>query len=465
MSKTKCSLQFLGAAGTVTGSRTLIRRNDQRLLIDCGLFQGPREIRELNWMEFQNASKVDAVILTHAHIDHSGFLPKLVKNGFKGPIYCSSGTKDLCEVLLPDAARIQEEDARFANKTKHSKHDPALPLYNEEDAQQALSLFKCLDKDQWSEVLPDMSVRLTRSGHILGSNFVEVSWPAHQGEFKISFSGDIGNDRSNILRPPVHISETDHLVLESTYGDRRQPRGQSKSALSYIINKVIGREGTLVIPSFAVGRTQELIYLIKQLEEENQIPHVPVYVDSPMALNATSIYMAHQDELRSDFSESDDCSPICPSDYRSVTSADESMMLCLDEQPKIVISAAGMLSGGRVLHHLKAKLPNEKNGVLFVGYQATGTKGLLLKNGLREISIHHKLVTVEAEIFVTEGLSAHGDSEDIMEWLAKFEKFPSRIYLNHGEENASRSLQYMIQSHYDCDVIIPKLNEKFELPL
>ena len=456
----KLLLQFLGAAGTVTGSRTLVRYGNYRILVDCGLYQGPREIRSMNWDPFPEADNLDAVVLTHAHIDHSGYLPKLVKEGFSGPIYCSKGTQDLCDIMLMDSAHLQEEDAKYANRSRHSRHYPARPLYTSPDAARALKLFRSLSFDEWHELVPGLSVRMVRAGHILGSAIVQFSYEGDHDSRLLSFTGDLGNGRSHILKPPVMLSETDYLVLESTYGDRVQPKTDQLTELGEIVRKVIGRGGTLVIPAFTVGRTQELLYLIRQLESQNLIPQVPVYVDSPMALDATRVYANHSEELKLAVIDGELQSPVCTTSYTATKSADDSMLLCMDDSPKVVISAAGMLTGGRILHHLKAKLPDPNSAVLFVGYQAEGTKGLLLKKGLTDIRIHHQPVTVEAEIISMDTFSAHADSNDIMKWLKNFKKPPRGVFLNHGEPNALRALRYRIINELDWKVVIPQLGDE-----
>ena len=458
-------LTFQGAAQTVTGSRFLVEYQHKRFLIDCGLFQGPKEIRDKNWETYPDASKIGAVILTHAHIDHSGYLPKLVREGFRGKILTTKETHALCEIMLPDSGRLQEEDARFANTTKHSHHDPALPLYTEEDAFHALKQFETRPMNEWFELDQGMSVRFVRAGHILGSAIVQLSLALPSEQRILTFSGDLGNGRSVILKDPSQISETDVLILEGTYGDRVQPKTDPGQALAQIIDKVLSRKGTLVIPAFALGRTQELIYLIHQLEKKNRIPVYPVYLDSPMAESVTKVYSKLDDEIKFDQT------PGKPFDFttgnfHTVGKPDESMMLCMDTSPKIVISAAGMLTGGRILHHLKAKLPGAENGVLFVGYQAEGTKGLLLKNGLRQLRIHHQVVEVEAEIFSIDNLSAHADSNDLVDWVQTIEKKPTTTFLVHGETNPLRTLKYRLQ--HECglrEVIIPRDGESFDLAI
>lgn len=438
-------LKFLGAAMTVTGSRTLLEYNHSSYLVDCGLFQGPKEIRARNWEPHPETRNIKAVILTHAHIDHSGYIPKLVKDGFRGPIYCSAATADLCKILLPDSGYLQEEDARFANMKRYSEHSPALPLYTEQDAYAALPYFSPQELDKWIPLEKGLSFRLIRAGHILGATYAQFSYSNEHGSKILTFSGDLGNGASYLLKDPVQLTETDDLVLEATYGDRSQKRGHEMNQLRDIINKVLGRKGTLVIPAFAVGRTQELLYMIHKLESSGQIEKHKVYLDSPMAQDATELYKKYEEDLRPELTAHGSIPPLRSANFIPVSSADESMLLCMNDDPKIVISAAGMLTGGRIMHHLKAKLPGEKNGVLFVGYQVEGTKGYLLKNGLMSIRIHHEEVSVDAEIFSIDSLSAHADSDDLVNWVRGFSQKPSRVFLNHGEKNALEALQYRLR--------------------
>ncbi|MCC6277556.1 MAG: MBL fold metallo-hydrolase [Oligoflexia bacterium] len=456
-------LRFLGAAQTVTGSKTLCTHRNRRFLVDCGLFQGAKPKRLLNWQPFQEAEKIDFVVLTHAHIDHSGYLPKLVKEGFKGPIYCSPGTRDLCEVLLLDSAKLQEEDASFANRTGHSHHRPALPLYTTRDAENALRLIQTVKQNDWVDLKDGLSLKLTRSGHIIGSSFVQLGL---QGDYRsqlVTFSGDLGNGRSEIIKPPVSIPETDFLVLEGTYGDRLQPRGNVRDALRPLIHQIFERKGVMVIPAFSVGRTQEILYHLRVLEESRQIPTIPVYLDSPMANHATQIFLDHPEEHLLRFNNGELHSPICPSCYSAVKSADESMVLCMKDGPMIVISAAGMLTGGRILHHLKHRLPDRNNMVVFVGYQAEETKGALLQQGIPTIRIHHEEVAVDAEIKTIEALSAHADYQDILDWLKGLKQPPTKIFLNHGEPAALETLAQKIKATYNFNVMIPKPNEEIDL--
>jgi len=457
------SIEFLGAAKTVTGSRTRITYGGKNFLVDCGLFQGPSKIRQKNWQEFSEPENLSALILTHAHIDHTGYIPKIVKEGFSAPIYCSAATAELCRIMLLDSAHLQEEDAYFINKRGKSKHKPALPLYTERDAQKALEYFKPVKKKEWIELTPGLSFRLIRSGHILGSTFVQLSYEVGNGVRLLTFSGDLGNDRQRVIKGPEQILETDYLVLESTYGDRIHPKEDVKSELADIINKTYDRGGVVVIPAFAVGRTQELLYIIRVLEEEGKIPQVPVYVDSPMANDSTDIYLKFPDELRLHVENGKMERPLCSHCFKEVRSADDSMMLCMKDGPFIDISAAGMLTGGRILHHLKARLPDPRNSLVFVGYQAEETKGRLLQKGLPKIRIHKEVVDVEAKIYTISSLSAHADSQQIIDWVESIEKKPRKIFLNHGELPALNSLKYRLQTELDLQVQIAEEGVKYVL--
>ncbi len=459
----KSTIQFLGAAKTVTGSRTLLSVNGKKILVDCGLFQGPKRIRNLNWNIFENAEEIDAVLLTHAHIDHSGYLPKLVKEGFNGPIYSTFATRDLCEIMLLDSAYLQEEDASFANRTKYSKHSPALPLYEVEDAERAIRLLTPIRSNEWNEIFPGLSLRLSRSGHILGSSFVQVISNENSKSKIVTFSGDLGNQRQRVIKGPVSLIETDELILEGTYGDRLQSREDPSVVLANCINEVIENNGVLVIPAFAVGRTQELLFLIRELEEQGRISEIPVFLDSPMANEVTEIYLRYPDELNFHQRGAKFLSPLSSKYFKAVRSTDESMMLCMRNGPMIVISAAGMLTGGRILHHLKARLPYENNIVLFVGFQSEETKGRLLQNGFPKIRIHHQEVEVNAKIVSIDGLSAHADTEDLIQWVKNIEKAPKRIFLNHGEEPALNALKYRLEAELGIHTVIPSMNEVFEI--
>jgi len=456
-------IRFAGAAETVTGSRNIIQYGNKHMVVDAGLFQGPKDSRKLNWYPNINSRRLDAIILTHAHIDHSGLIPKLFKDGFKGKIFCTQATYDLCKIMLLDSAHLQEEDAKFANETGYSSHVPALPLYTIEDAEKSLELFYPLARETWHEIFPGMNIRFTRSGHILGSSFVEINFQVGEEITKLTFSGDLGNGRSKIIKPPTYINETDYLVLEATYGDRLQPRTDPKDELKEVINKVVAREGVLVIPAFTVGRTQDLLHLIHLLQDEGAIKKVPIYVDSPMANAANKIFLDHPEEHLLMVEGDRLVPPICLCDFIGVTELNQSKNLMKKEGPMIIITASGMLTGGRIMHHLKARLPDKKNAILFVGFQALNTKGRLLQEGIKTLRIHHEEIPVEAEILTIPGLSAHADYQDTIEWLSHLKKKPKMIFINHGEKAAAISVSEKIKERFSYPVYIPKYMEEIEL--
>ncbi|MBL7671814.1 MAG: MBL fold metallo-hydrolase [Bdellovibrionaceae bacterium] len=457
-------ITFRGATQTVTGSQTLFEHNGYCGLVDCGLFQGDKSQRLLNWRPAEDLKKIECVLLTHAHIDHSGLLPRLVSQGWRKPIYCTPSTKDLLKIMLLDSAHLQEEDARFANLTKHSKHSPALPLYTTKDAEEALKLIYTIEWNQWTALSKFVSFRFLRAGHILGSAILQVRFDLEHSSKLLTWSGDLGSGHSDILRDPVHALETDFLVLESTYGDRRVDIAGREKRLGEIISKVIGRGGTIVIPVFAVGRTQDLLVSLYRLTQRKEIPSTPIYLDSPMATSVTRVYLNHINELKESALSADlEAALSAGSFFEAITSSEESHRLAEARGAKIVLSASGMLQGGRVLHHLKNKLPDRNNGVLFVGYQGAGTKGRLLQSGIPVIRLHHQQLKVEAEIFNIDGYSAHADSDALINWVAGFSKKPQTIFLNHGEPLAQSALAYRLFQELGIRGLIPQQNEAFEL--
>jgi len=461
---TQLRLKFMGAAREVTGSKTLVSYKNKKFLVDCGLYQGEKELRQMNWDDFPHAGSIDAIILTHAHIDHSGYLPRLVKQGFRGPIFCTKATAALVNVLLMDAAHLEEEDAEFANRKGYSSHRPVLPLFTGEDVERVIGMLQPVERDVWMELTPGLDLRLVRSGHLLGSSFVQLSFSTGTNSKLITFSGDLGSDRSSILKGPVTISESDYLVLEGTYGDKVHHTENIEKIIVSAIKHIVDHQGVLVIPAFAVGRTQELLYLINKLEEDKLIPKVPLYIDSPMALRATEIYSSFKDDLKLVEIGKRLITSMDETHFKAVSTPEQSKKLTMSPGPMIVISAAGMLTGGRVLHHLKARLPHKANAVLFVGFQAHGTKGRLLQNGIDRIQIHHEEVRVNAKINSVEGLSAHADSRETVDWLQKFSRLPSKIFLNHGERDPLKALKYRLQNELKLnDVVIPHLGEEFIL--
>lgn len=429
------NISFLGAAGTVTGSKYLVEVNGSRVLVDCGLFQGLKRLRERNWRPLPiDASTVDAVILTHAHLDHSGYLPVLVKQGFTGTVYCTEGTRALCDILLRDAGHLQEEDARYANKRGFSKHHPALPLYTVEDAERVLGRFASVDMDRTTAVTAEISVRFRAVGHILGAASVEL----RGGDERLVFSGDVGRPNDPVMQPPRPLPRTDALVVESTYGDRLHSAANPLDALAEVLSATLNRDGVVVIPSFAVGRAQTLLHLIQLLRADKRIrSDVPVFLNSPMAINATHIFCAHPDEHRL---TPEQCRAMCDvATY--VNTVEQSKALNARRGPMIIVSASGMATGGRVLHHLKAFAGDSRNTILFAGYQAAGTRGEALLNGAKTVKIHGEHVPIQAEVAQISGLSAHADYAELTDWLRASEGAPGRVFITHGEPSASASLQ------------------------
>jgi metallo-beta-lactamase family protein len=449
-------LTFLGAAGTVTGSKYLIEPAGQSYLVDCGLFQGLKELRLRNWDRPPlNPSSLRAVLLTHAHIDHSGYLPLLVKNGFRGPIYCSSSTADLCEILLPDAGHLQEKDAEFANRHGFSKHKPALPLYTEQDARDALKLLKHVPFGVEHTLDDHVQIVLRRAGHILGAASIQV-----KAEGKtIVFSGDIGRYGDPIMLDPESVASADYLLLESTYGDRTHDQLDPKTALGDIIAKTVRRGGTVVIPAFAVGRAQSLMYYLQELRAAGRLQNVPVYLDSPMAVDASDVFCRNLKDHRLPESE---CRRAC-SVATYVRTTDESKVLTANPVPKIIISASGMATGGRVLHHLKRYAPDAKNTILFAGFQAAGTRGAAMMAGVDSVKIHGEQIPVRAEVQNLSMLSAHADSNELIRWLRGFGRPPRMTFITHGENHAAEALRQRIEQEFGWRCHVPRHLEAVEL--
>ncbi len=460
------TISFLGAAGTVTGSRYMVSTDRARVLVDCGLFQGLKELRLRNWDSpgFDPRS-LDAVVLTHAHLDHSGYLPRLTRHGFDGPVYATPPTIDLCGILLPDSGHLQEEQAEHANRGGYSKHSPALPLYTELDAREALTRLRRAPYDRVTEIAPGIRVRMLDAGHILGSAIVEM-WVEERGrEAKIVFSGDLGRYGEALLADPTPVAEADYLLIESTYGDRLHADGHPEEQLGAAVREARARGGPLVVPAFAVGRTQQLLHSLHTLLEQGKIPNLPVYVDSPMATDATEIFLSHPEAHRVELRhlESNGENPLRLPRLEFVQSLDDSLALDDRDDPMVLISASGMATGGRILHHLEAFLPNPRATVLFVGYQAAGTRGRTLLEGARELKMHGKIVPVQARIRQIDGYSAHADQGELLRWLGGFEKAPRTTFLVHGEEDSSQGLEEAIRSRFGWTTSIPELSETHDL--
>jgi len=461
------TLQFLGATETVTGSKYLLEAGGSRALIDCGLFQGYKELRSRNWDSLPiNPASITWVLLTHAHIDHSGYLPRLARDGFKGPVYVTAATADLLKLLLPDSARLQEEDAEYANRKGFSRHSPALPLYTEQDANAALKLLQEVSYEQDVRLNKSIAARFIPAGHILGSSFIEVELtePNH-APVKVVFSGDLGRYDEPILNDPALETEADYLLIESTYGDRLHDHENPKDRLSKIINSTAERGGKVIIPAFAVGRTQLLVYYLRELEDEGRIPVLPVAVDSPMGAQATRLYLKHRDDHDFDMTRIENLNrnPLATRNFSLVQGRNGSKALRDTQGPAIIISASGMATGGRVLHHLSQWLPDPASSVVFVGYQAAGTRGRRLQDGEPEVRIHGEMVPVHAHIESIGSLSAHADAGEIMRWLGGFKRPPRKTFVVHGEVSSSIALRARIIKELGWDVVIPHYKEIVEL--
>lgn len=448
-------INFLGGTGTVTGSKYLLEHNGKRTLVDCGLFQGFKQLRLRNWAPFpMRAADIDAVILTHAHIDHSGYLPVLMKQGFRGPIYASAATRDLCAIVLPDAGHLQEEEALYANRHGFSKHKPALPLFTEADGARVLAQFVDTAFAQDISLDGGTQFRLLPAGHILGAATVQVT-----GARSILFSGDLGRPCDALMPAPAPPPASDYIVVESTYGNRLHAANGPDAALAQIINRTASRGGIVLIPAFAVGRTQSLLHHIAQLKERRAIPDIPVYLNSPMAADVTALFHRHSALHRLSDKDCDALHDVA----HIVNSVEESRALNARQEPMIVISASGMATGGRVLHHLKAWAGDARNTILFAGFQAAGTRGEALVHGAEQIKIHGQYVPVRAEVANLDNLSAHADYSEIIAWLAQCPKPPRRLFVTHGEPAAADALRQRIEERFGWSVQVPEYREQVAL--
>lgn len=465
------SIEFWGGVGTVTGSKYLVQGNRGRVLIDCGLFQGLKELRELNWKEppFDPRS-LNAVLITHAHIDHTGYLPRLVRQGFKGPVYCSRGTADLLKIMLPDSGRLQEEDADFRNRHHITKHKPALPLYTEDDAYASLELIEpVVNTGEAIQVAPGIRAGFRVAGHILGSSLVllEVENAGANGEERrILFSGDLGHYDQPIIRDPVPPPSCDYLLVESTYGDRLHDPEDPKVALARVINDAADRGAPVLIPAFAVGRTQELVYLIRELEDEKAIPVLPVTVDSPMAAKATAAYANRKEEHDEEYASilTQQRHPLRTHSMTTASSRQESKKLNDAKGARVIISASGMMTGGRVLHHALRMVPDPEATIIFVGFQAAGTTGRRILDGEPEVKILGQWVPVRCRVIKIGGFSAHADYGEVLRWLGGMEGgVPSRTFLTHGEPDAANAMAGHIKEKFGWNVHVPQYGERFEL--
>lgn len=450
------SLTFSGAAGTVTGSKTLVETKSIRVLVDCGLFQGMKNLRELNRAKFQvKPSSIDSIILTHAHLDHCGHIPVLVKNGFNGTIHCTPATAELVEIILLDSAKIQEEDAVRANKYNYTKHQNAEPLYTQSDVKKSLELIKTHEFNQWVIIDPSMKFEFLNNGHIIGSGFINMKIENET----IVFSGDIGRLKPMLLYPPKKIKEADYIIMESTYGDRLHSNTDVKKELYDVIMETFEKKGILMIPSFAVERTQEILYLIYQLRSEDKLPNIPVYLDSPMGINSTRVYDKYQELQNISHYEINRLYD----DVKFISDSQASKAICLDNKPKIVLAGSGMIAGGRIIHYLNNHADNKKNTLLFVGYQGEGTRGRAILGGSSEIKFFGEFHKIECDIRSISSLSAHGDQTDIITWLKNFTKKPKKIFLNHGENHQRDALRVKIEHELQWECELPEMNGSYKL--
>jgi metallo-beta-lactamase family protein len=456
------SLTFLGAAGTVTGSKHLLDLGNHRILVDCGLFQGLKELRQRNWQPLPVAADaLDAIVLTHAHLDHCGYLPRLVAQGFRGRVFCTPGTQELCSLVLPDSAHLQEEDARDANKQGYSKHQPALPLYTSDDAARALTLLQPVGYHRPVPAAAEVDVEFIPAGHLLGSAYARVTIPDGR---TILFGGDLGRYGRPVLPDPSPVDAADLLLLESTYGDRSHVADDGGVRLAQIINETTAKGGKVIIPSFAIGRVEEVLYWIKELEDARRIPVLPVFVDSPMAGRALQYYAGRVDELDADVRPlRRSVKAFATQRLTVVASTQQSIELVASRKPAIVIASSGMATGGRVLHHLEATLPNPRNTVMFVGFQALGTRGRKLVDGAPSVRMKGHDVPVSARIEKIDSMSAHADAGEILRWLSGFKKAPAMTYLVHGEPVALEALKAKISSERQWPVYVPGHEETVQI--
>lgn len=456
-------ITFYGAAGTVTGSKFLLE-GSHKFLVDCGLFQGKKEDRLKNWNPPPfDPAKLSGVLLTHAHLDHSGYAPILVKRGFNGRIHSTEATSDLCSILLPDAGHLQEEDAYFANKHKFSKHHPALPLYTELEARATQRFFQTHAMNEPFKASEDLEVTFHPAGHILGASIIEVLMSP--GKRRLFFSGDLGRPHSPFMIKPFKITEADYLVVESTYGRRLHDKEDAAERLETIINETLEKGGMILIPSFAVERAQEVIYLLRTLKEKKRIPDLPIFVNSPMAINATEVFrhFPTQHKISLKMLTDHDTNPLECGNLHFVRDAKESKQLNRAHAPMIIIAGSGMAEGGRILHHFKYRLGDARNSVIFVGYQAEGTRGRALIEGTDHVKIHGEVFPVKARIEHMESLSAHSDMHETLNWLKFIKKAPRRVFIVHGEKASAENLESEIRNRFGWKTAIPQYGDTFEL--
>lgn len=449
-------LTFLGTAGTVTGSKYLFNFEGQKILIDCGLFQGLKFLRQKNWSELScPASEINAVLLTHAHIDHSGYIPRLIRQGFRGKIYATTATREVCGILLPDCGQLQEEEATYLNKHGRTKHRPALPLFSREDAEKSLDFFKTVPLNQSWTLGSHLSFEFRYAGHILGAASVLLRF----GDQKIIFTGDVGRMKDPIFSPPAQLPQTDYLVTESTYGNKKHESASPMEFLEQTVRETYARRGVLVIPSFAVGRAQALMYYLWLLKKANRLPEIPMYLNSPMAIDFNRIFGQHRDWHRLSNSQCREIGDL----FRLVKTPEESKALNDSKGPMLIISASGMLTGGRVLHHLKAFAPYPENTILLAGFQAEGTRGRALIEGKKEIKIHGEFVPVRAQVKVLDNISSHADADEMIQWFQGSPLHPKKVFVTHGENTAAQEFSRRLTEKFKWSCLVPQLEETFNL--
>lgn len=458
-------LTFLGAAGTVTGSKYLVEAEGKRLLVDCGLFQGLKELRLRNWNPLpQKPVSFDWCLLTHAHLDHTGYLPRLVRDGFRGPIYADGATIELCNILLADSAHLQEEDAEKAERGKYSKHAKPLPLYTHEDVDPVLKAMREIPRADAFTISPQFSVKPHDAGHIVGSSSLELTITENGKKTVVLFSGDVGRYDQAILKDPEAPPACDVLLCESTYGDRDHPAGAPEDALADVVNRVATRGGQIVIPAFAVDRTQTLLYIIRKLQTANRIPHLPVYMDSPMAISVTDIYKRHHEDHGARFTADEKGgSPLDALNIHVMRTVDDSKKINDVKGPAIIVSASGMATGGRVLHHIARLAPDPKNAILLAGFQAEGTRGRNLEEGAKTLRIHGVDVPIHAEVVNLRQFSAHAGQGELIRWLGGMPAAPRQTYMTHGEPQASLALKAKIEAAYKWKVAVARYLDTVDL--
>ncbi|MCB0368491.1 MAG: MBL fold metallo-hydrolase [Bdellovibrionales bacterium] len=454
--KNSSRIRFLGAAGTVTGSKYLLTTNQSQILVDCGLFQGLKELRLKNWDRFPiDPQKIDGIVLTHAHIDHSGLIPLLIKEGFAGKVYCTPATLELCRILLPDTGYLQEEEAWWLNKKKMSKHSPALALFTKEDAEKALKQFVPIEYDTPFFVGGEFKVELKYAGHILGAAMALIETDG----IKIAFSGDLGRLKDSVMRPPACLPPVDYLVVESTYGNRKHPKSHPIESLEKIINETIAKKGVVLIPSFAVGRAQTIMHFVSELIKSNRIPKIPVYLNSPMAESVTHIFCRYQKLHQLSENQCHEFQDVI--DF--VKTSDESRRLNEKKGPMIIISASGMLTGGRILHHLRAFAPDSKNAIVLVGYQAVGTRGRSIEEGAKAVKFHGEMIPIKASVYSMPNMSAHADGYEIISWLQSSKVKPQKVFITHGEVESAFEMKKMIEQEFSWNCFVPQQDQEFAL--